>query len=81
MRFIEWLNPIVPAKELSEENKTKVCIITDLNKAQKLLLGRDMNTTEFDFLYDLDTDSLDTLLFQMKLRVENLQLFNALKGV
>lgn len=76
MRIFNWLKPEQP--ELSEENKTKVCIITDMNKAQKLLLGRNMNTVEFDYLYDQDQETLNTILFQMKLRIEHERILSAL---
>lgn len=53
---------IDPNYILSDENKTKVCVITDLNKASKLLLGRDINTSEFDILYDTDLHTLNEVL-------------------
>lgn len=77
MEFIQWLT--APQEVLSDSKKTKVCIITDLNKAQLLLLGRNMNTVEFDFLYDLEIPELETLLFQMQLSIENNRIIQNLK--
>lgn len=47
---------------LSDENKTKVCMITDINKANKLLLGHNIDTEEFDMLYDTDAHTLSEIL-------------------
>lgn len=77
MEFIQWLT--APQAVLSDSNKTKVCIITDINKAQKLLFNRNMNTVEFDFLYDKDIYELETLLFQMQLSIEHHKIIQNLK--
>lgn len=55
-------NLIDPNYVLNYENKTKVSIITDINKANKLLLGRNINTKEFDMLYDSDINTLSNVL-------------------
>jgi hypothetical protein len=38
--------------ELSDENKEKVCLIADINKANLILLGKNITAQEFDHLYD-----------------------------
>ena len=53
---------IDPNYVLSDEKKTKVCMITDINKANKLLLGRNIDTQEFDMLYDSDVHTLSEVL-------------------
>lgn len=81
MQFINWLKgETTPKQELSEENKTKVCIITDINKASMLLLNRKVNTFEFDYLYDKDISELENLLFNMQLAIENERLLSAIRG-
>jgi hypothetical protein len=65
-----------PGHVLSDENKTKVCLITDINKAALLLLKRQIEPEEFDELYDLSIKRLETVLehitstlrFQMHIR-------------
>jgi len=37
-----------------------------------------MNTVEFDYLYDLDQETLNTILFQMRLRIEHERVLSAL---
>ena len=53
---------IDPNYVLSDEKKTKVCMITDINKANRLLLGRNIDTEEFDMLYDSDVHTLSEVL-------------------
>lgn len=53
---------IDPNYVLSDEKKTKVCIITDINKASRLLLARDIVTDEFDMLYDSNLHTLNEVL-------------------
>jgi hypothetical protein len=50
-----------------EITKTKLCYIEDINKVQLLLHKRNLNTEEFDYLYECSLEHLDTIL-------ENLQL-------
>lgn len=48
--------------QLSEENKTKVCIINDIAKAGKLLTNTVMTSEEFDRYYDASIDELGVSL-------------------
>jgi hypothetical protein len=53
---------ILPLAELSDENKTKVCLIQDISKAEKLAGIKPMNGTRFDYYYDLDAEELGSIL-------------------
>jgi len=55
-----------PTYVLSDEKKTKVCMITDINEANRLLLGRNIDTQEFDMLYDSDVYTLNEVLLRVR---------------
>jgi hypothetical protein len=50
--FIEWL-ALKPQVTLSQESMTKVCIITDINKMHRMVNGININSREFDYMYDM----------------------------
>lgn len=50
--FLDWL-ALKPKVTLSQESMTKVCIITDINKMNRLINGENINTREFDYMYDM----------------------------
>lgn len=56
---------IAPEHVLFDESKTKVCLITDINKANLLLLNRSINTQEFDLLYDSEIHEIEQILRQV----------------
>lgn len=75
--FMNWFNGNNQAvDQLSEESKQKVMLITDINKAQKLINGKDINHREFDYLYDMPLAKLQEHDNQIKLRVEGGLRFN-----
>lgn len=67
--FTNWLAG-APGPGLSAESMTKVSIITDINKAVKLVNGKDICPREFDYLYDMPLDKLQEHDNQMKLKAE-----------
>jgi hypothetical protein len=56
---------------LSDESMLKVSIITDINKAWKLLKGRDITTKEFDHLYDTDPDTLQKVHLDLQCQIRD----------
>lgn len=61
---------------IPDEQKLRVCIITDINKASKLLKKRQIDPDEFDYLYDLDIMELNNVL---KMLVMDLRLMASIK--
>ena len=55
-----------PCQVLSDENKTKVCLITDINKAGLLLIGRNITANEFDVLYGESIEVLEATLSRIQ---------------
>lgn len=60
------ISELIAGIALTEESKTKVCIITDISKVELLLTGEPISTTQFDTLYDKDVDELNNLLSDMQ---------------
>jgi hypothetical protein len=52
--------------ELSEESKTKVCLIQDIQKLNKLLTGRDITPEEFEECYARPISDLETAISNME---------------
>lgn len=64
--FLETSMEFIMLPQLSEENKTKVCMIRDINKLNKIIQGRNITPREFDILYDEELFYLDGMLEQLQ---------------
>lgn len=61
--FLNWLLlERIKENQLSDESKTKVCLITDLCKCKKLIINEPLDTEEFNKLYDMSIEELNRLL-------------------
>jgi len=64
--FFESTLELMVLPELTDENKTKVCLITDISKALKTLgpAHSPLDPEDFDELYDKEVEELGVLLDQ-----------------
>ena len=67
--------------ELSDESKTKVCIIEDLVKIGKALGMGNPTISEFDYLYDLTIPMLEAVVYNAQIQLNTKEYRDRCNGI
>lgn len=65
------IKEILEQQTLSPLNLQKVCIITDMSKNLKLMNAEPLPPHEFDELYDMDIERLESIQYRVQLAAES----------
>lgn len=67
--------------ELSDESKTKVCMIQDLVKIGKALDKGIPSPKVFDYLYDLTIPMLEAIVYNAQIQLNTKQYYDRCNGI